>query len=163
MTSQGPSSLVEQSSNYSKVKYWDDIEEMPAWNWLQFIEKGMVKWLAIEGEAYTENEAMEAWHKLEDQYLERFGHGEEYKKILEMKYDIYMMYAEYLEFHDQDLEMEADMLLAEYRELTKDTVKFDFYKQKAEIERALGGTRMNLKEMSVVEYMTNRELARDVR
>jgi len=74
---------------------------MPAWNWLKFIETNMVKWLVKEGESYTENDVMEAWHVLENQCLDRFGHSKEYKRILEMKHDIWMLYSEYLETGNQ--------------------------------------------------------------
>ena len=161
MTSFDQSLLTKRSVNYSEAKYWDDIEEMPAWNWLKFIDNGMVKWLVQSGSSYIDNEAMEAWHKLEDQYLQMFGHGTEYEKVLELKYDIWMLYSEYLETGNQDIEMQADMLLVEYRELTKEFVKFNFYKEKARIDSVLSLT-IKLKEVSVVEYMSYRELARDV-
>jgi len=126
---------------------------MPIKNWGMFIESGEFKWLVENGDAGTDRQSIDAWHNLQDQYLYRFGLGPEYEKVIKLKHEIFMIYAEYLATGNKDLEMEGDIALSEYRNMSQEMVEYDFYKEKAKVDKGMGFS-VNIETTPVAQYFS---------
>jgi hypothetical protein len=147
------SSKEESSKSLTKAKFFDSIEEISIYNWQKVVDTGDLKWIVIEDGETTEKEAVNAWHTLQDQWIVQFGNSKSWKDIITLKHEIWMLYAEYLETGNQDIEMEADLLMADYLEMKTKEIKADFYKEKAKLDIEIG-FRVDPKSTSVVEYFS---------
>lgn len=77
----------------SEISYYDNIDEMPLYNWRKCQEKEEYNYCRItpkEGgdEESTELEDLKAWDKIYDSYIKEFGLGKDFERIMELRREI---------------------------------------------------------------------------
>ena len=67
----------------SLVKMWENIEDMPIYNWIKILETGDLKWL-FKDKGRVSQKAADHWLVLQQQYIDEFGLDEGYKQQLRL-------------------------------------------------------------------------------
>jgi hypothetical protein len=74
----------------SKINYYKSIDDMPIYNFHQYMVTQDLKWLLEETEKYKSTEKtdqllVDQWVILHDEYLKHFGISKNYKKVMEQE------------------------------------------------------------------------------
>lgn len=68
--------------------YYTSIDEMPIWNWEQISKTGKLKFVFISCEGDVNDNIVEAWDNLQDQYIKKIGLDPDFEDILRIKNNI---------------------------------------------------------------------------
>lgn len=72
----------QEDSELNFKKYFNDIDELPLWNWIQCTE-GKIHFVRRNFNDGNEFDDEKVWSKIYDSYLNEFGLNEKHKKMLE--------------------------------------------------------------------------------
>lgn len=135
------------------MKYFDDIEEFPLWNWRKCTQ-GEENYTRIRKQLGTKKRDSVAWENLQDQHIEKFGLADDHEKILELKMQMAEMQLDYC------IDKNAFLLNA-IRVIEEDIKEIlDRSMEGASIDDCLMalskwmGFRLDQKVISVVEFQT---------
>ena len=86
------------------MSYYDDIYEMPIYNWFKVINTGNLSFMKKDStfkvsSKVDENKdlkAIDLWHDLNNQFMSEFGQSESALDLMEKKIDLGKLMAEYL-------------------------------------------------------------------
>jgi hypothetical protein len=137
-----------------RVKYYDNIAEMPIHNYFKLNETNEIKWLVEKKGIYgNTKEAIEkAITEIQQQIIDEFGIGESYAEILQLKQEIAMYKCdnaiEGTNFYNTFVNIKETELkaLEEQKGTTKEEMQLHLTK--------FIGVKLNYKETSVKEYYT---------
>ena len=133
--------------------YYSELNEFPLFNWIRCNE-GELKFTRIdpnEGNSETDHEA---WQRLYDQYIKRYGLGKLYKRLLNVMKEKAIYELEFVNTRDRFKLTEIEIKEAELKSM------IDNNGQGMTIEETLIylgrwlGYRLNPKEINVIEYFT---------
>ena len=110
---------------------------MPFKVWRKIHESGNFMLVLIKGNA-TAFECLLKWYNLQDEWISKFGHSEDYKELLETKREACIKMAQYLQSQDRFQEFESKIALEEIADLELKTVINTLGEEKAKIQRATG-------------------------
>jgi hypothetical protein len=128
--------LLRRKSN----AYFESLSELPFVIWRKIHETGSLELLIRERNANpTRGELVKAWHKINNDYLTRFGLDRKTIRIIEKRKALAIALATYLETGDRRFEMEADLLKAEIeQENSQESKKASFDDLVSQVERFFG-------------------------
>lgn len=137
-----------------KVKYWDNIAEMPVHNYFKLHETNEIKWLVEKKGIFgATKEAIEkAFSTIQEQIINEFGLSETYAEILQLKQEIAMYKCdnaiENTNFYNTFVNVKEIELkqLEEQKGTTKEEMQLHLTK--------FIGVKLNYKETTVKEYYT---------
>ena len=142
-----------------RLKYYEEIEEMPVYNWFKFNSTGDYSWLLIKKKKIDEKETvflMGKWKILFDQYIEMFGFNESFLSLLEKRAKIARLIIKKYETGDNTINTLIKLKQADLdRQQQEEAVnpKTNFYDIKTYVEKQMG-FQIDIRSMSVVEFQT---------
>ena len=141
--------LSQKLGGNSLSKYYDDIEDLPVWNWWKIHEEGEFKYLLKKGK--LDEGAKRAFDKLQSQFIEVFGIDENYAEYLRKKIEIELLKIKVAKTGDRSYEFMIDIIEAEMKGLNKEDKQGTFRQGAIAIEKYMG-FKMDLKKISTFEY-----------
>lgn len=90
--------------------YYEGIDELPLHNWIKCLANDL-KWLRKDKNG-TEEQDKRAWEKIYDSYIEEFGIGEMYKKMLKAMQKKALLEVDYILTRDRFKLTEIEMQIA---------------------------------------------------
>lgn len=135
---------------------WDNIEDMPVWNWMRVHEKGDLRYIykiSSDRELPSQCPDMDCWRRLYDQYIREFGINERYLEYLQKKKDIAIKKCDRIISGDRSLETLIEVDEIELRDMLSAGENMKFIEVIAAIEKHLG-FQLNQHTVTVVKYYT---------
>ena len=121
--------------------------------WIDIHEKGTLEPLIKSGTASNEELRLQ-WHKLNNEFIQKFGIEPRAKRLIETRKRLCLELAGYLATGDKNREMNADILKKELEEDSSEgTGKAYFSDITATLEEFIG-FRIDTKEVSIEMYYT---------
>lgn len=134
--------------------FYKSIEDMPIYNWFKVNSTGDLRFCLVKHKSkYDKNLAQKSFDTLYSEYIDFFGLGETYTKVLELKARIMDLKLEMKINNDTFIENFINMAEIDLKELQLQTNKTNTNEVKVYLEKYLG-FRLNEKEVSVKEYYT---------
>lgn len=137
--------------------YYNDIEEMPIYNWYKVNSTGDYSFMLIKKTSISDKEKKKLsdhWRILYDQYLKEFGFSDGFLSILNKQCEIALMQIDLAETGDRTIntfiELEKQKLEAMIK---KQPGSSSFYDIKAHAEKEVG-FQIDIRKMSVMEFYT---------
>lgn len=127
---------------------------MPIWNWLWVFKTGDLGYLLIRKTAVSKpniDKLSKHWEKLWDEYIQKFGFGEQMLSIHSKNKEIALLRLEKIKTGDRSYNTFIAVALIELETLKAETVKGDFWTMKVAMEKQLG-FRIDLKNTTVIEF-----------
>lgn len=135
-------------------KFYNNIETMPAWNFLKTIQEKTFKYVAKQIDKYKPSdvkEGYEAWEELNRQYLNEFG--------ITRRMRLIMGYEDQILIHKINIALGIGrnelnfMNRTKYllEQLTKGSENFNYIELSSNVQKFMG-FRLPLKEISVIEF-----------
>ena len=117
--------------------YFESLSELPLIVWRKIHETGSLELLIKKRNAtVTAEELVKAWHKINNDYLSKFGLDQRTLSIIQKRKSLAIALASYLETGDRSFEMEADLLSSEIQqENSQETKKASFDDLISQVER----------------------------
>lgn len=137
-------------------KCYKSIEEMPAYNWFQIHKTGNLKYLLEKGKKSKSVLLIGRWKRLCEQYIERFGFGENYIEVINQEMKIGKLIIQKAETERNSLNaiIEIEKLkLEEIKGRGMSKEQSDFFDIKSQVERILK-MQIDLHKTSVVEFFS---------
>lgn len=131
------------------TEFYTDINDLPLYNWLK-LQEGKYEYVNKSLHICKENE--QYFNDLYDQYLQKRGLSEQYRRILNCVKKIALLECDYVIKNDRFLLTLIDIEREKYKQLTKVTGK------EVSIEKTLIflskwiGYRLDPKQITVLEY-----------
>lgn len=100
----------------TQERYWNSIDDFPLYNWIKCSE-GKLEYTRKDiekGDLFSDNEA---WVKLYDEYLQKFGLNDRYKKYLDLIRKKAILQAEYVIKKDKFKLTEIEITEAKLKDL----------------------------------------------
>lgn len=110
---------------------------MPFKVWRKIHETGNFIPVLKKGQA-TAFECLLKWYEIQDEWISKFGHSEDYKELLETKREACIKMSQYLQSQDRFEEFESKIALEEIKTLELKTVVTTLGEEKAKIQKATG-------------------------
>ena len=134
--------------------FYNSIEDMPIYNWFKVNSTGDLRFCLTKHKSKYDNlKAKQSFDALYNEYIETFGIGETYTKVLELKARILDLKIERELTEDAFIENFINMAEIDLAALNSLTNKTNTNEVKVHLEKYLG-FRLNEKEVSVKEYYT---------
>lgn len=131
------STTKKNSSEDCLCEFWESTEEMPWDVWRKIYETGNITLVLKSGQTSALNCLMK-WYNLQDEYVAKFGHSDEYNDIIKAKQQACLKMIEYLKTGDRFKEFESKIALEELKTLDIKTNIITLNEEKAIIQRASG-------------------------
>jgi uncharacterized protein YxjI len=142
-----------------KPEFWDSLEEMPCYYWIQIHKTGDLMQLLKSGQPYA-SEVKKAWHKLNNEYLSTYGMNEKNKRVYYLRKRIIQNLCDYLITGDRRYEMEADILKVELEGETEGEKAVNYGRITTMIEKYFG-FQINTMETSTAKYLDYLEVIKE--
>lgn len=134
--------------------FYNSIEDMPIYNWFKVNSTGDLRFCLIKHKSKYDNlKAKQSFDALYTEYIDTFGIGESYKKVLELKAHIIDLKIDRQIMDDPFIDNWINIAEIDLAELNAQTNKTNTNEVKVHLEKYLG-FRLNEKEVSVKEYYT---------
>lgn len=97
---------------HKEIKYYQDLYDLPVWNWFQLHQTGELKYLAVNFKDFegVTLEANEVYHRIYQHYFDTFGQPLEYQDNLKQEKRLALLMTEYLIKKDRFLLTEIEIL-----------------------------------------------------
>jgi hypothetical protein len=115
---------------------WDNIYEMPQWNWQQIQNTGDLKYLFKKCEGKILKEHFELWNDLEEQHIAEFGIPSEVKIRIRKQIKLIQLNAKFIKTKDRVLLNYINIIENELNQ--KKNEHFGFYDIKEVLEKHKG-------------------------
>ena len=102
----------------SKGNYYDNIDEIPWWNWRR-CQKGELQHTRKQINKGTKKEDADNWEKVYDSYLKEFGLGKDYELYFELQAERAILQCRIVLEENQFLQNRINVLDAQIEELLK--------------------------------------------
>jgi hypothetical protein len=130
-------------------KYYQSIKECPMYNWIELYEKSDITQLSKTGKVCKRAESV--YEKLQDEIINEFGINEDFLRILKLKIQIELLYAEQIESGNKSNQIFIDIKEIDCRDLMNKQTKIDLFETIIAIEKSLG-FKINPKRLTVFEF-----------
>ena len=126
-----------KKSKMVPVVFYDDIKTTPIAIWIAIHESGQLSNLCISGKP-TPEQTVKAWHKINNQYLKRFGLDKNVRKLIKLRKKQNIAMANYLATGNRKYEMDADVIGVDLENMKTDDEKVPFSEITTIIEKHFG-------------------------
>lgn len=131
---------------------YSTIDEMPIYNWVQIQTTGDLKYLYKSCKGKVNNDLFDFWEALQDEYINRFGLDESYRKQLKLMIKVSKLNCQFVLTKDRFLLNEINMVEHEI-EMSNKIEGLSFYDIKDHAEKHKG-FRIDPKVVTVTEWYT---------
>jgi hypothetical protein len=152
------------------MKYYDNIYEMPVYNWFKVIKDFNLGFLLKDStnknpddvKPIDDNLALSVWFKVNNQYYKEFGIDVNTQNVLELKKEIGELKLDYCITGDKFKLTEIEIKENKLKSIDPDDKpELNFNKEVAKMYEYMGF--FNTKKITVHEYYTAREGLKDVK
>lgn len=144
-----------------KIKTYEDVEELPIYNWFKVHSTGDYSWILIKKRTCNDKELTELsvkWRALYDQYITFFGFNDNFLSILEKRREIALLMIEKAETDNGTIETIIEIRELELqKKIQQSSGGENFYEIKSYVEKQKG-FQIDIRKMSVVEFYTDLNL-----
>ena len=141
---------LRKNTSNTPVKLWESIDQMPLHNWIQ-CNNGDLSYLIIEGKI-SDEKLIEAWEKIYDQYLLRFGLNKKYERYLQAMVKRAELQTDYVITKDKFKLTEIEIQNAKIANLEAHFGSGETIEVVLVYVSKWLGYRINTREISVLEY-----------
>jgi len=147
-----------------KLNCYEDIEEMPIYNWFKVHQTGDYAWLLVKKRKISDKESLilsDKWRVLYDAYIDLFGFNDGFLSILEKKREIALLIIEKAETNNDTIDTIIEIREIELaRTIKEQSGGENFYEIKSFVEKAKG-FQIDIRKMTVVEFYTDLKMIND--
>ena len=134
--------------------FYTTIEDMPIYNWFKVNSTGDLRFVLTKHRTkYDTIKAKQAFDSMYSEYIDVFGIGETYERVLDLKCRIMELKLDKEITGDMFIQNFINMAQMDLNDLNNQTNKTNTNEVKVHLEKYLG-FRLNEKEISVKEYYT---------
>jgi hypothetical protein len=141
------------------VNTWQDIENMPIYNWIKILETGDLKYLFKNEKGRVTKALGRLWLDLQQQYINEFGLDQNFKQQIRLKRELLELNADFIITRDNFLLNLIRIKETDIRELNGKKA-FQFYEVLDHVEK-YKGFQIDPKQTSVKKwYWTLKNMAK---
>ena len=130
---------------------------MPLENWIKITEDGEHQYVCKEPENVKGVDLAEAWYKINDEYMERYGLGDLYKRLLKKMKEKALMELDFVETRDRFKLTEISLAEAEMKSMMSNRGEGIGIREALIHLSKYMGFRLNPKELTVSEFFNIRD------
>ena len=142
--------FVARLNKYYSRRYYQDLEELPIWNWWKIHESKDFKYLLKEDKKLTEHAPL-IFDALYSEFISIFGVGDSYKTYLDKLKEIRIAEIDMVLFDDPSMETFIDIMKTELDDIKMANSGGTYMDTAIAVEKNMG-FKLNTKEISVFEY-----------
>ena len=155
-------------TEFTKVRLYQSIEELPVWNWFKLNEEKDLKYLVIgvdyrifEISRTDFKEAEKVFEYIYDEYMNAFGMTKEFMRLTELQRKIALTTCDLWIDNDKKKKNIIKVLQSKLKRINdRNTGDVNHEKQIVLIEKWLGST-LNTKQISTKKYYTYLDIIQD--
>ena len=132
-------------------RYYQDLEELPIYNWWKIHEKKDLKYLIKDGKKLTHHAAV-IFDSLYSEFISIFGVSDNYKRYLEKLIEIEVAQIDRVINKDESLQTFIEIMEIELEEIKNETMGGNYMDGAIAVEKFMG-FKLNPKEVSVFELL----------
>jgi len=130
---------------------------MPLENWIRITEDGEYQYVCKDPENTSGVDIAEAWYKVNDEYIQRYGLGQLYKRLLKKMKEKALLQLSYVETRDRFKLTEISLAEAEMKSMMSNRGEGMGIREAVIHLSKYMGFRLNPKEITVSEFFTIRD------
>lgn len=138
-------------------KCWDSIDEMPLENWIKITEDRAFNYVCKDPENVKGVDLAEAWYKVNDEYIKRYGLGDLYKRLLKKMKEKALLQLAYVESRDRFKLTEISLAEAEMASMMSNRGEGIGIREALVHLSKYMGFRLDPKELTVSEFFNIRD------
>lgn len=136
---------------------WGSIDEMPLENWIKITEDQMMEYVCKDPSNTRGVDLLEVWYKIHDEYIERYGLGALYLRLLNKMKEKALMELNYVETRDRFELTKIALAEADLRSMMANRGEGVGIREALVHLSKYMGYRLNPKEITVTEFFNIRD------
>jgi len=141
----------------TQEKCWVSIDEMPLENWIKITEDGEYQYVCKNPDDVIGVDLAEAWYKINDEYINRYGLGPLYMRLLKKMKEKAILELNYVQSRDRFKLTEISLAEAELRSMMSNRGEGIGIREALIHLSKYMGFRLNPKEITVSEFFNIRD------